>query len=224
MNSFKPTHFMSNDPHDRVLRNRKCASQGTLTLAWINRSNFLNFFPCQFGFVVGHPESWWRRRTGSSLRYFVANVIGMSSKKQMIWSYAWRIVAMVKHIHSFWNGSTMQYPRQPMRKNGSIVSSSHPKLSITKRNRVGEPQPTALIIWQDEHIFPKTLFNRLGKSGCCINRIWVRNRKRPSALVFGTIEGKIVSHSKIVLLCRGLVSRMTQTHFQILHFFPQGVN
>jgi hypothetical protein len=47
----------------------------------------------------------------SAFGRLVSHVVGMCPKKQMIRVCAFRVVALVKHVHAIWNRAEMQHPR-----------------------------------------------------------------------------------------------------------------
>lgn len=58
----------------------------------------------------------------SSFPNHIVGVLLKGSKEQMVRIGAWRIIAFVKNIHSFWNWSKVEYPRNTMGTNMPLSS------------------------------------------------------------------------------------------------------
>ena len=71
--------------------------------------------------------------TKSSLSNHIPDVVRLSSKKQMRWINAWRIIAFVKYGHIFWNWPTKQSPRSAMSHFFSIFDRPPCETSIASR-------------------------------------------------------------------------------------------
>ena len=89
----------------------------------------------------------------SALAISVGGVVGMGSEKEMVWSHASRIVAVVTDDHSRRDGAEMQFPTQAVRANVLAVGEDFPVAAPS--NVLEEP---ALIGFDD--CCPETVFER----------------------------------------------------------------
>lgn len=116
-------------------------------MASTNRIFFSNLFVgfSVSGFFSDRRNIFNRKFCGwicpSTFRNAILNVVFLSSKKQMIWSYAWRIVASMKHVKSFWNWTKMYFPRITM---GKTYFTSPCNRSMTVVSPMAFPYPTTL--------------------------------------------------------------------------------
>lgn len=86
----------------------------------------------------------------------VSSVVGVSSKKQMIWIHARRVIAFMKHEQSIRNFTVCQHP-------GNTVSTfefiSIPDFTVTSGHCGCFPKPTSIGF---DYLGPKTISNGAG--------------------------------------------------------------
>ena len=92
----------------------------------------------------------------SSFLSRIKNVVFNSSKKQMVGSYAFAIVAVVTNEHSFWDWAALQFPRYTGRRVHPfrLSVSLHKKLSVTARTERGRPLIATVLL--PLHFFPES--------------------------------------------------------------------
>jgi hypothetical protein len=123
-----------------------------------------------------------------SLLYItIQSVIGSRSNPKMVRSNAGRIIAFVKHAHSFWNWSIVKKPRCSMRFDSSSAFDICVKPSVTVGVQVSRPNPTTLIVCDKKNPLPK-LFSK------------VRTQSLRGKVIRGNLDVRSI-HSN---LCRAL--------------------
>jgi len=139
---------------------------------------------CKFGLKI-------TRAIGLPL--FLATVIHIilkSSKKKMFRIATGWGVALVKHVHTFWNRTIMDFPRDTMGTN--IFSFTIPDLSIPLSICSPYPKPTTTIRFRHDEIF-KPVFNLL--SGPDTNSVDARSL----GLATNCVEGSVKQSDKSFL-------------------------
>lgn len=112
-------------------------------------ANLLDKSIVQLGVVVCLALGWvfWGCARASRLSIFadfIGIIVGLRPDKQVIWTHTRRVVAVVQNVHSVWNRSVIQLPRNAMRKQRLATLWTFADLPITSfRCRSALPQPAA---------------------------------------------------------------------------------
>lgn len=136
----------------------------------------------------GHKSKFGSKRFNTSpiLIEHIPHIFGMGSKKQMIWPYAYSIVAFVTNFQRFIKFSIMNFIRQPVSIFLNALSSIHcdRKCSITSvtASLCSLPFPTSI---QFENLFPKSFFNGFG--GKCSKPFFHKTPSSDDGTLYGVI-------------------------------------
>lgn len=150
-----------------------------LRIFYVDRPNGSNLRVGQYG--VPMLLSFWH----SSFTRSILSIVFLCSKKQMIWSNAGWIVAMMQHAKSFWNWASVKNPTCSVSFHKSTTPPSNTKYSIPMFILGTNPQPTSL---PENHFRPKTLWKSFTQS------------------LRGKVLGGNLLHVSLVLPC-GLLAR-----------------
>ena len=74
----------------------------------------------------------------------IALILQISPEKQVIRPYARWIVALVKHLHAFWDRAIVQFPRNSMRLCPSAWFVTNFDNAVTEGMLVSDPEPAAI--------------------------------------------------------------------------------
>lgn len=96
-----------------------------------------------------------RRVVASSSTLSILSIVFLRAEVKMTWVHAARIVALMKHEHTFWNFSAMNTPRNTVRPIPTTISYCELTVTILPLCR-SLPLP-ALVRRTDLHLFPEPL-------------------------------------------------------------------
>lgn len=85
----------------------------------------------------------------------ILHVLFMGSKKHVVWSDAWWVVALVANFKSVWYRTVLKLPSVNM---CGYAFSIYPKCTVSVGKRGGSPNPTSVSLLD---LFPKSCFSRL---------------------------------------------------------------
>jgi len=97
-----------------------------------------------------------RLPSASSFSDFIGYVLAHCPKPKMVRIAAWRIVAGMTDMFSFWNRSIVNNPRNPMGKLSSIRFCSFFNFSIPSNKSSSRPFP-AFVVGRFRYVLPKAI-------------------------------------------------------------------
>lgn len=94
-----------------------------MALTVIQSTNVPDFFIREFGSHVSLPsflKRFWHQWAPRFLDC-VPIVVGLRSKKKVLWSHTWWIVAAMQNVHAIWNRAVVQFPRKAVSGNTQLI-------------------------------------------------------------------------------------------------------
>jgi len=110
--------------------------------------NFPNIVVAQLGKMMGFAFG----AIASSFSDLVLHVVFGSSKKEMTWVDAWRIIAQMKNKYTLWDFPLVDKVRKPMSANSLLIDPER-SISIIKLTAGPEPAPFRLVNMKKKSIF-----------------------------------------------------------------------
>jgi len=86
------------------------------------------------------------RELSSTFDPHVERIGGLSAKKEIIWFYAWRIIATVKNVQPFRDRTVMDFPRYTVSKMPNLftISATANNSVVTLEQAGASPNPTGI--------------------------------------------------------------------------------
>lgn len=81
--------------------------------------------------------------TMSPLSVSIPIVVALSAQEKMVGVNAWRIIAFMKNAQSVWDRSIVDFPRNSVRSNRTLINTA-PDMAVTKVRFTPAPNPTAI--------------------------------------------------------------------------------
>lgn len=121
-------------------------------------TNIFGLLPCQLRLAAVSSSIVMSRRGHSSLRISIANVIALSSNKEVIRPDALTIVATVQNKQAIWDRSKGQFPYDAMGSDGSMVRFVG-QTAVTIASNCAGPLPTRVLVIDDGDFTPSAIRN-----------------------------------------------------------------